>query len=281
MIKYKQILEAINRGIQLALDNIEGQDDIQHQTHSKIKSKNYTKEYLDLMNSIVDLGLPSGTLWCKYNLGCNYDLLNNHSENSKYTDWYGDYYAWGELEPTTVDFTVKKCNPECTWNNYKYANCTSQSSNDILTKYCTNDKYGYLNHSDNLFELLPEDDVAYQNMHIGNYKFHMPTKEQWEELLKYTSQEWKSNYNNIIGLNGLLLTGKNNNTMFIPGAGNCTEFNLYSDGISFYAWSASIDIASPLSAWICSIARYDKDVKHLYTYNRWGGLTIRPIINIK
>jgi len=26
------------------------------------------KEYVDLMKEVVDLGLPSGTLWCKYNL---------------------------------------------------------------------------------------------------------------------------------------------------------------------------------------------------------------------
>jgi hypothetical protein len=31
---------------------------------------------LDLNNIVVDLELPSGTLWCKYNLGCDYKLLN-------------------------------------------------------------------------------------------------------------------------------------------------------------------------------------------------------------
>jgi len=47
------------------------------------------------------LGLPSGTLWCKYNLGVNPKYLNNpdHLEN-----WIGDYYAWGELEPNKSCF---------------------------------------------------------------------------------------------------------------------------------------------------------------------------------
>ena len=86
MKNYKQILEAINRGIKFALDDFED-DELQGQINSKANQyKGSWSEYLD---SFVDLGLPSGTLWCKYNLGAN-----------KETD-YGDYYAWGEL--TTKD----------------------------------------------------------------------------------------------------------------------------------------------------------------------------------
>ncbi len=46
----------------------------------------------------VDLGLPSGTLWAMQNIG---------SENP--TE-YGDYFAWGELEPKD----------EYTWESYEY-----------------------------------------------------------------------------------------------------------------------------------------------------------------
>jgi len=63
----KQILEAVNRGIKFALDDFED-DSIQGQVNSKVKYQGGTKEYLDLMKEVVDLGLPSGTLWCKYNL---------------------------------------------------------------------------------------------------------------------------------------------------------------------------------------------------------------------
>jgi hypothetical protein len=44
------------------------------------------------MDDVVDLGLPSGTLWCKYNLGVDSNKLKTAKQ------WYGDYYAWGELE---------------------------------------------------------------------------------------------------------------------------------------------------------------------------------------
>ena len=66
MKNYKQILEAINRGIKFALDDFEDQDEIQGQTNSKVKYQGGMKEYIDLMQEVVDLGLPSGTLWCKY-----------------------------------------------------------------------------------------------------------------------------------------------------------------------------------------------------------------------
>ena len=69
MKTYKQILEAVNRGIQLALDDFDDEDQVQNNIKSKqVQNRDYTKEYLDLMYDIVDLGLPSGTLWCKYNL---------------------------------------------------------------------------------------------------------------------------------------------------------------------------------------------------------------------
>jgi len=71
MKNYKQILEAINRGIKFALDDFDDREESQGQVNSKVKHGISTKEYLDLMNKVVDLGLPSGTLWCKYNLGVN------------------------------------------------------------------------------------------------------------------------------------------------------------------------------------------------------------------
>ena len=65
MKNYKQILEAVNRGIQLALDDFDDEEQVQNIKSKQVNHRDYTKEYLDLMNEVVDLGLPSGTLWCK------------------------------------------------------------------------------------------------------------------------------------------------------------------------------------------------------------------------
>ena len=225
MKKYNKILEAINRGIKFALDDFEDSE-FQGQISSKVSHQHGTKEYLDLMNDVVDLSLPSGTLWCKYNLGVNLNQLNTPE------DWYGGYYAWGELEPNKTD---KDGNTYFYWSNYKFGEDFYK-----LTKYCNNSKYGY-GFTDNLTELQPEDDVAYQNKKLHNFKFHIPTKEQCEELIKYTNNYWVNNYDpnktihnpendgGIKGLNGRIFEGKNGSKLFIPAAGFCN----YSDILNF------------------------------------------------
>ncbi len=52
---------------------------------------------LALQQEYVDLGLPSGTLWAKYNVGAVTEVD------------YGKYYAWGEIAPKT----------QFSWTTYK------------------------------------------------------------------------------------------------------------------------------------------------------------------
>jgi len=126
-MKYnKQILGAINRGIQLALDDYE--DDGELTSKSNIVKNLDSKKLWNFYNSFADLGLPSGTLWCKYNLGCDWDKLNTDPQHTKSKDWYGNYYAWGETEP--------KNNYD--WETYKFGKRAN------LTKY---------NYEDDLIEL--------------------------------------------------------------------------------------------------------------------------------
>jgi hypothetical protein len=63
------------------------------------------------------MNLPSSTLWCKYNLGVNSNNL------SKARDWYGDYYAWGELETKEI----------YTWDNYKHI--SGRRGEGVFPKY--------------------------------------------------------------------------------------------------------------------------------------------------
>ena len=53
----------------------------------------------------VDLGLPSGTKWATCNVGASKP------------EEYGDYFAWGEVEPKEVyDWsTYKWCNSPCSF----------------------------------------------------------------------------------------------------------------------------------------------------------------------
>ena len=45
--KYNKILEAVNRGIQLALDDFEDEEPIKNIKSKQVYNRDYTKEYLD------------------------------------------------------------------------------------------------------------------------------------------------------------------------------------------------------------------------------------------
>ena len=203
MKNYKQILEAVNRGIRFALDDFEDNEQIQGQTNSKVSHEHGMREYLDFMKDVIDLGLPSGTCWFKYNFGCDYEKLDSKPEKSIAEDWYGKYYAWGELEPKMA----------YTKNNYKFYHYVYTDTYK-LTKY-TNQRFAYTK-ADNLTQLQPEDDVIYRtfNNPVG-IKFSIPTKAQFEELVENTIKEEQTDFNGVAGLSGLLYTSKiNGNSIF-------------------------------------------------------------------
>ena len=283
MKNYNKILEAINRGIKFALDDFEDQEDIQGQVNSKIKYQGGINEYLDLMKEVVDLGLPSGTLWCKYNLGVDSNRLTS-PEN-----WYGDYYAWGELEANK---------PEFSWSTYKYIEYDTNLSEIIgLTKYCKNpqERYDQITKTwrinDNLTELLPEDDAAYQFKKLHNFKFHIPTKEQCEELLKYTNNYWIKNYDpnktihnpenddGIQGLNGVIFEGKNKNQLFIPAAGYYYGSRVWGDSSNCDLWSETLCASQTIDIYAYRLF-FSPFVIRTDTMERYYGYNIRPVINL-
>ena len=220
MKNYNKILEAVNKGIQLALDDyqdIEPNSSIS-QTNDIIDVKDPIKEII-LRRDFVDLDLPSGTLWAKYNLGVDPKKLD------KYRYWYGDYYQWGEtcpaFNPLFDGYTFKD-----NINIHKFS-----SSNDLYGKRC----YGI----NGLNELLSEDDPVFVKYRLTNY--HTPSIEQFQELKDNTTKRWVKYYQGIDGLDGLLLRGKNGNEIFFPangfidiGYGN-PHFTF--EGTSPYIWS--------------------------------------------
>ena len=302
MKNYKQILEAINRGIKFALDDFENQDDIQGQSNSKVKYQGGTKEWLDLMNEVVDLGLPSGTLWCKYNLGCDAKKIEQFFKQKqsikmqnygKYLKtigskdislyagspelWHGDYYAWGETESNKSEYDME---------SYKFGNGSGHKGE--LTKYVTsedficnpfNDDSEILTQVDNLTQLEPEDDAAYQNKKVGNYKFYIPTKEQFEELAKYTTYKTTPNYKGINFLAGCIFTSKiNGEELFFPFAGrkDTDDEIIYVKTFGYY-WSSTLNTKNNANAYYLDIYDWHFDIDNA---ERYSGFNIRPVINL-
>ena len=104
-------------------------------------------------NNCVDLGLASGLLWAKCNMG---------TTDPKQP---GDYYAWGET-------STKK---EYYSDNYKHFKV---KSNIEVLKY---------NEKDGKEVLELEDDAANAYLGVG---YRIPTKEDWKELLE--DCEWEA-----------------------------------------------------------------------------------------
>ena len=152
--------------------------------------------------------------------------------------------------------------------------------------------YGLNGFIDNLTKLLPEDDAAYQNKKFYNFKFHIPTKEQCEELIKYTQYYWVNNYDpnktihntkddgGIQGLNGMIFEGKNRNQLFIPAAGYRTDFDNNLIGSEFNLWLSDLKLDYPYDAYYFCFKAFNQAGMPIYNGFRCFGFTIRPVINL-
>lgn len=130
----------------------------------------------------VDLGLPSGNLWATCNLGASSP------------EAYGDYYAWGEVEPKQ----------EYTYPNHKWYKEGAPSLG--FTKY---------NNEDGKLTLEDEDDAVIQKLGNG---WRTPTLADFRELTnqKLTTIK-KTTLNGVAGYQ--ITSKKNKKSIFIPFAG--------------------------------------------------------------
>ena len=138
-----------------------------------------------VVKDCVDLGLPSGLMWRKYNVGAN-------SEYEK-----GNYYAWGE--------TVTKQKYDIT--TYKWGELIGETT--YYTKY---------NETDKLTLLQPEDDAATANL---GENYRTPTVKDWNELLAECTWEvaTKTNKNNETVIDYWKVVGPNGNFIILPSTG--------------------------------------------------------------
>ena len=124
----------------------------------------------------VDLGLPSGTLWASCNIGATTP------------EGYGDYFAWGEVEPyyNSLDPLTWKSGKEngYAWSSYRYDNSAGHDGSSF-SKYTGSD-YSVLQ---------PEDDAARYNWGIN---WRMPTNDELWELINNTDKEWTT-INSVTG----------------------------------------------------------------------------------
>lgn len=207
---------------------------------------------------VVDLGMPSGTMWATCNLGATSPELN------------GNYYSWGETEPKAI----------YSLDTYKYYH---EGDPYLITKYCSNDERGYVNHVtraiDKKSALDDIDNAAIINM---GAKWNIPTLKEYSELLYRTSKRW----GHINGSWGYLFTstqkGYEDRSIFIPMAGQADDDAIGFIGQYGFYWTRTIYSGYDYAA---SILQMDHKTGDNITVTntlkeRYMGLPIRPVINL-
>ena len=191
----------------------------------------------------VDLGLPSGLMWRKYNLGAN----------SEYEA--GNYYAWAETSPKQ----------EYNWDTYKYCVQINGIGLYSYTKY---------NKRDKLTVLQPEDDAATAN--LGN-NYRTPTREEWKELLNKCNWEvvtkTNKNYMNPV-VDYWKVTGPNGKFIILPSTG------YYAGSIKNESWTSYLSAtnANPTNAkTLAWDLTYTKKQPSIYDKGRIYGYPVRPV----
>lgn len=160
----------------------------------------------------IDLGLPSGTMWAKTNIGAKSE-----------TDC-GLYFQWGD----TVGYKDKK---EILRHN-KWSTCPSNGGNEkedadsIKAWNAKNVTNGVLNN---------DVDAAYVHT---NGLAKMPTIEQFEELFANTEHYWVENYKRS-GVNGYLFEGDDSKCIFIPASGFSWGNKIFGINDNCKLWASS------------------------------------------
>ena len=194
----------------------------------------------------VDLGLPSGLKWATCNVGA-----------AKPED-YGDYFAWGETSTKSV----------FSWTNYKFRTSGDHESDVIFSKYNSNSGYGTV---DNKTTLDLSDDAARANW---GGKWRMPTKADFEELKSNCTCTWTIQG----GINGYILTSKNNNrSIFLPAGGRWYESSLDDVGVKGSYWTSSLYSAYQYPFYAYFLLFNESYVTSNYHY-RCQGRSVRPVL---
>ena len=184
------------------------------------------------LHEYVDLGLPSGTLWATCNVGASSP------------EEYGDYFAWGELEPKQ----------EYTEETYEH----------IKKGFLGINKYVALGDISGNAQY----DAARSNWG-GSWR--LPTKGEMEELEENCTWSWTTQG----GKRGCNVTGPNGNSIFLPAAGFRGGSSLFGAGSSGNYWgSAPYDSDSIYYAYYLN---FNSSSRYMNGYSRSRGRSVRPV----
>ena len=187
----------------------------------------------------VDMGLPSGTLWCDRNVG------------AKFPEDYGAFFSWGNTDP-------------------HYPNRDNMDWGD------DDDGFDYSFDSDTYektagYKLEGNIDMAHDAARVNmGEPWQMATEEQIKEL--FDNCDWVRK--TINGINGYLVTSKvNGNAIFFPASGGGSGTSWGSRGANGGYWSSSWFSARNARG----LNFLSDGVNPQDTGNRYNGFAVRPV----
>ena len=192
---------------------------------------------------VIDMGLPSGTLWAQGNI--IKDANGNYAIGEP-TD-YGCYFSWGNIDGHNEG------------DGYSF-----DSDNYALTS------------GSQLTGNIPSDDALHDAAvaRIGG-GFHLPSGDQMTELFnsEYTTNEWTT----LNGVNGRRVTSKiNGNSVFFSAAGYYNGLSLNNCGLNGYYWSSRRINAS----FSYNLYFNSGSVSPQYNSRRYYGYLVRAVLNV-
>ena len=102
--------------------------------------------------------------------------------------------------------------------------------------------------------------------------WHMPTREQMQELIDNTTCEWVENYED--GINGYTFTA-NNAVLFLPAAGYWYHGSQRDDGVD-----GSYCGSSPKGSDYVYVLNFKDGYEGMVSYDREYGFPVRPVVGI-
>ena len=211
----------------------------------------------------VDLGLSVN--WATFNVG------------STSMTGFGDFYAWGEVEPYYADGYAYS--EQTVWKSGKESGYVAESNRYYAsegyelhqgwTKYCTDSLCGKDEFEDHLTVLASSDDVASA---IWGGSWRMPDYDEFNELKENCDWFWMI----IDGVKGFKVVSKvkgyEDKFIFIPSAGQRTRERYYANEGRY--WTRTLDSNYPESA-------YALDFMDAYSYfakySRGDGMSVRAV----
>ena len=190
----------------------------------------------------IDLDLPSGVLWGRYNL----PIAVNPTE--EYTNLY---FAWGETEG------YEECelgvNRSFNDDSYKW----KKNENNAPIKY---------NYSDGKTQLEVQNDAASANW---GWSWRLPSKEEVQELIAYTTCTYDGN-------NGIFTFTSNINgeKLYVPCAGIASATSINGEQGEAYFWTSDVDESDNSKAYALFCNGPHPSIR---TFKRYSGLPIRPV----